>query len=59
MTTQRTVLAIALVFTIFFAFLTLSDAIRNGVSFLTVVSLAVLALFGIGIVGALWQPPEE
>ena len=59
MTTQRTILAVALVFTIFFAFLTLYDAIRNGVSFLTLVSLAVLALLGVGIGGALWQPPED
>lgn len=59
MTTQRAVLAVALVFTVFFAILTLYDAIHNGVSFLTIVSLGVLALFGIGIFGALSQPPDD
>jgi hypothetical protein len=59
MTTHRVVTAVALAFTAFFAFLTLSDAVENGVSFLTVVSLAVLLLFAVGILGALAQPPKE
>lgn len=59
MTTRRVVTAVALVFTVFFAFLTLSDAVENGVSFLTIVSLGVLLLFGVGILGALAQGPDE
>jgi hypothetical protein len=58
-TTRRVVAAVALAFTAFFAFLTLSDAVRNGVSVLTIVSLGVLVLFAVGIVGALAQGPDE
>jgi hypothetical protein len=57
--THRIVTAVALAFTAFFAFLTLYDAVENGVSFLTIVSLGVLILFAIGILGALAQGPDE
>ena len=59
MSTRRIVTAVALVFTAFFAFLTLADAVENGVSFLTIVSLGVLVLFAVGILGALAQGPDE
>jgi hypothetical protein len=59
MSTRRIVTAVALAFTAFFAFLTLYDAVENGVSFLTVVSLGVLILFAVGIFGALSQGPDE
>ncbi|HZV74910.1 MAG TPA: hypothetical protein VFF79_14435 [Conexibacter sp.] len=59
MSTRRIVMAVALAFTAFFAFLTLYDAVRNGVSFLTIVSLGVLILFAVGILGALAQGPDE
>jgi hypothetical protein len=59
MTTRRIVTAVALAFTAFFAFLTLYDAVENGISFLTIVSLGVLVLFAVGILGALAQPPDE
>lgn len=59
MTTHRVVTAVALVFTAFFAFLTLYDALENGVSFLTIVSLGVLLLFTVGILGALASGPDE
>lgn len=59
MTTRRIVMAVALAFTAFFAFLTLYDAVENGVSFLTIVSLGVLVLFAVGILGALAQGPDE
>jgi hypothetical protein len=59
MTTRRIVAAVALAFTAFFAFLTLYDAVENGVSFLTIVSLGVLVLFAVGIFGALAQGPDE
>jgi hypothetical protein len=57
--THRIVAGVALAFTAFFAFLTLSDAVENGVSFLTIVSLGVLVLFAVGIAGALAQGPDE
>jgi hypothetical protein len=57
--TRRIVTAVALAFTAFFAFLTLYDAVENGVSFLTIVSLGVLILFAVGIFGALSQGPDD
>jgi hypothetical protein len=57
--TRRIVTAVALVFVAFFAFLTFYDAVENGLSFLTIVSLGVLLLLGVGIVGALSQGPDE
>ena len=59
MTTRRVVMAVALAFTAFFAFLTLYDAVENGITFLTIVSLGVLVLFAVGILGALAQGPDE
>ena len=59
MTTHRVVTAVALAFTAFFAFLTLYDALENGVSFLTIVSIGVLVLFAVGILGALASGPDE
>jgi hypothetical protein len=41
------------------AFLTISVAVRDGIDILVVVSVIVLALLGIGVLGALTtQPPE-
>jgi hypothetical protein len=58
--TRTVVTAVAIVFIGAFAFLTVSDAVANGVSFLTLVSLGVLTLFAVGILGALSsQGPEE
>jgi len=57
--TRNVIAAVALAFTAFFAFLTLYDAVENGVSFLTLVSLGVLILLGVGVIGALSQGPDE
>lgn len=60
MSTRTAVTAAAIVFIGGFAFLTLADAIDNGVSFLTIVSLGVLVLIAVGILGALAsQDPDE
>jgi hypothetical protein len=53
------VLAIAVVFIAFLAFLTIRDFVRYGVTPLGVVSVMILALFMIGILGALRRPPNE
>jgi hypothetical protein len=42
-----------------FAFLTVEDAVHNGVTVLTVVSIGVLVVLGIGVVGALAQQPPD
>jgi hypothetical protein len=57
--TRRIVAAVALAFTAFFAFLTLSDIVEHGVDVLTIVSLGVLVLLAVGVFGALMQGPDE
>ena len=41
------------------AFLTISVAVREGIDILVVVSIIVLALLGIGVLGALATPPPD
>ena len=59
MSTRNVIAAVSLAFVAFFAFLTFYDAVDNGVSILTIVSLGVLVLLGVGIAGALSQRPDE
>jgi hypothetical protein len=40
------------------AFLTISVAVREGIDVLVVLSAIVLALIGIGVLGALTSPPD-
>jgi hypothetical protein len=40
-------------------FLTVSVAVDHGVDILVVISLAVLALLGFGVLGALTSPPND
>ena len=53
------VLVIVVVFTVFIGVLTALDMIRHGVTWLDVLSILIVILFGVGIVGALLQPPRE
>jgi hypothetical protein len=41
------------------AFLTIQVAVRDGIDILVVVSIIVLALLGIGVLGALSTPPPD
>ena len=41
------------------AFLTVTVAVEEGIDILVVVSIIVLALLGIGILGALTTPPPD
>jgi hypothetical protein len=50
---------VALVFTALLAFLTLYVLFTSGPDLLVLISLAILALFGIGIFGALGRPPDD
>jgi hypothetical protein len=50
---------VALLFTALLAFLTLYVLFKHGPDLLVLLSLAILALFGIGIFGALGRPPED
>jgi hypothetical protein len=57
---ERTfVLVAALAMIALLAFLTLSEAIRHGVSFLVVVSIGILAVLGFGVIGALTEKEDE
>jgi hypothetical protein len=41
------------------AFLTISVAVNDGIDILVVVSIIVLALLGVGVLGALASPPPD
>ena len=57
---QRTfVLIAALALIALLAFLTLSAAIRDGVTGLVVVSIVILAVLGFGVIGALTEKTDE
>jgi hypothetical protein len=53
------VLGAALAFVVTLLALTVHAATSGGIDILTVLSVFVLALFGVGIVGALLHPPER
>jgi hypothetical protein len=57
--TRLLVLAAALVFIVGFAFLTISAVSQQGFTLLSAVSIFVLVLLGVGIVGALLNPPRR
>jgi hypothetical protein len=52
-------LVIVVVFTSFIGVLTALDMARNGVTWLDVLAILIVILFGVGIVGALWQRPSR
>jgi hypothetical protein len=54
----RPVLVAALLLVTVLAGLTIYVAIRNGPDVLTVLSLMILAMLGLGIFGALKEPPR-
>ena len=56
---RTALLSLTLVFTCAIAVLMVYDTARHGLRLLAVPTLFVLALFSIGIVGALRHPPEE
>jgi hypothetical protein len=53
------VLGAALAFVVALLALTVHAATSGGIDILTVLSVFVFALFGVGIVGALLHPPER
>jgi hypothetical protein len=56
---RMVVLGVALAFVVALVGLTVHAAATGGIDILTVLSVLVLALFGVGIVGALLHPPER
>ena len=53
------VLGVALMFIAFFAFLTVAAIFEQGFTPASAISIFILVLFGIGIVGALRNPPRQ
>jgi hypothetical protein len=51
--------AVTVAFTGLIAVLTVRDIMRHGVNWLDVLALLIVALFAIGIVGALLSPPDR
>jgi len=56
---QSAILAAALAFVILLAALTISVTVEHGFDAITVLSLVVLALIGIGVLGALFERPPD
>jgi hypothetical protein len=56
---RAAVLGVALAFVVGLFALTVHAAASGGIDILTVMSVLVLALFGVGIVGALLHPPDR
>jgi hypothetical protein len=57
--TRLLVLGLALLFIAGFAFLTISAVSQQGFTLLSAVSVFVLVLLGVGIIGALLNPPRR
>jgi hypothetical protein len=58
--TGRTVALVgALLIICLLAFLTVRVAVHDGIDVVVVISLLVLALMGVGVLGALNAPPDE
>lgn len=56
---RQAVAALAFALILFLAFLTVRVIVNDGVDFLVVVSLVVLAILGFGVLGALGSSPDE
>lgn len=49
----------ALLLVLLLAFLTVSVAIEDGVTFLVVISFLLIALLGFGVLGSIGSPPDD
>jgi hypothetical protein len=57
---QNAIFVAVLAFVILFAAMTITVTVRTGFDVLTAASLLILALIGIGVIGALLnRPPDE
>ncbi|HEY1359323.1 MAG TPA: hypothetical protein VGF21_13555 [Thermoleophilaceae bacterium] len=59
MNARNLALVASLVLICLLAFLTIAVAVDHGVDLLVIISLALLALLGFGVLGALTTPPED
>jgi hypothetical protein len=56
--TRLVVLGVALIFIAGFAYLTFSAIAHQGFTLASAISIFIVALLGIGIIGALFNPPR-
>jgi hypothetical protein len=56
---RTAVLAVGIAFCAFFALLTVGTIIEDGFDFLAVLSLMIIGLIGVGLLGAILNPPED
>jgi hypothetical protein len=56
---QSAVFAVVLVFLVLFAAMTVSVIVNTGLDVFSVTALFILALIGIGVIGALRNPPPD
>ena len=59
MTRRRVVLVVSLAFVALLLFVTFADAVDHGLTIRTVLSLPIIVMLGVGVVGALAQPPRR
>jgi hypothetical protein len=59
MTARNLALGASLVLICLLGFLTITVALDQGVDVLVIASLALLALLGFGVLGALTSPPDD
>ncbi len=57
--TRAVVLCVALLFIAGFAFLTVSAALNQGLTIASFLSAFILVLLGVGVIGALFNPPRQ
>ena len=57
--TRTFVLCVALIFIARFAFLTVSAALNQGLTIASFLSAFILVLLGVGVIGALFNPPRQ
>ena len=56
---RNVALVLSLAFIGLLAYLTIHVAITDGITFLVVVSIVILAVLGFGVLGALTQPSDD
>jgi hypothetical protein len=56
---RTALLLVGIVFCIGFTAMTLAAAAESGFGILTLLSLGIVALIGVGLIGAIRNPPDE
>lgn len=59
MNARNVILAVSLLLIAALAFFTVRDLIVNGVTLMGLVSLPIVVILGVGVIGAMAQPPRR